>query len=66
MNITLTENAVSIACHSLRETRRHLKWQLEVSIPSGKVNHEKKAIIEHQLSEVESALEQFDKLLDSL
>ena len=64
--INLTENAISIACHSLRETRRHLKWQLEVSIPSGKVNPEKKHIIEHQLAEVENALKQFDELLDSL
>ena len=66
MSINLTENAISIACHSLRETRRHLKWQLEVSIPSGKVAASKKEVIEHQLAEVENALQQFDCLLDSL
>ena len=64
--INLSENTIAIACHSLRETRRHLKWQLEVSIPGGKVNPEKKPIIEHNLAEVEKALAELDAVLDSL
>lgn len=64
--INLSENTISIACHSLRETRRQLTWQLEVSIPGGKVNPAKKEVIEHQLEEVESALTELDAFLDSL
>lgn len=64
--ITLSEEAILTATHSLRETRRHLKWQLEVSIPGGKVAAEKKPIIEHQLAEVEKALEELNAVLDSL
>ena len=66
MVINLSEEAILVACHSLRETRRNLKWQLEVSIPNGKVNPSKKEIIEHQLSEVENALNAFTELLDNL
>lgn len=65
-NAILSEESILIASHALRDTRRHLKWQLEVSIPSGKVDPSKKEIIEHQLEKVEKALKEFDAVLDSL
>ena len=61
-NIVLTEEAIRTACNALRSSRHHLKWQLEVSLPNGKVNPNKKEIIEHQLAEVEAALKVFEEL----
>lgn len=57
---------IKTACNSLRDSKHHLKWQLEVSLPNGKVNPNKKEIIEHQLAEVEHALQVFEELLDSI
>ena len=56
---------VKTAYNALRDSRHHLKWQLEVSLPNGKVNSNRKEIIEHQLAEVEHALSVFEELLDS-
>ena len=66
MVINLSEETIQTVCSSLRDSRQHLKWQVEVSIPSGKVAASRKEIIEHQLEEVEDALFVFEELLDSL
>ena len=66
MVINLSEETIKTACNALRSSRQHLKWQLEVSIPNGKVAASKKEIIERQLEEVEDALFVFEEMLDSL
>lgn len=57
---------IQTAYNSLRDSRHALKWQLEVSLPNGKVNPNRKEIIEYQLAEVEHALSVFEELLDNL
>ena len=62
----LSYEVIQTACNSLRDSKHALKWQLEVSLPNGKVNPNRKEIIEHQLVEVEHALSVFEELMDSL
>lgn len=66
MEINLSEKTINTVCNALRNSRHGLKWQLEVSISNGKMNKNKKEIIECQLAEVEDALLVFEELLDSL
>lgn len=66
MEINLSVETIETACNALRSSRNHLKWQLEVDIPCGKVNPNRKEIIEHQLEEVEDALVVFEELMDSI
>lgn len=64
MEIDLSAETIKTAYNALRSSRHSLKWQLEVSLPNGKVNPNKKEIIEHQLAEVEDALQVFEELMD--
>lgn len=61
MEIVVSNEVIKTVCNALRSSKQHLKWQLEVSMPNGKVNKNKKEIIEHQLAEVEEALSVFEK-----
>ena len=63
MEINLSDEVIATVYNSLRSSKDHLKWQLEVSLPNGKVNPNKKEIIEHQLAEVEDALSVFEELI---
>ena len=65
MEINLSEEVINTVCSSLRDSKHHLKHQLEL-ISIKKVNPNRKEIIEHQLEEVEDALAVFEELLDSL
>ena len=66
MEINLSYETVKTAYNALRNSKQGLKWQLEVSLPNGKVNPNRKEIIECQLAEVEDALAVFEELMDSL
>lgn len=62
MEVIVSNEVIKTVCNALRSSKQHLKWQLEVSMPNGKVNKNKKEIIEYQLAEVEEALSVFEKL----
>ena len=64
MEINLSAETIKTVYNSLRDSKRGLKWQLEVSLPNGKINPNKKEIIEYQLAEVEDALFVFEELMD--
>ena len=66
MEINLSYETVKTAYNALRNSKQGLKWQLEVSLPNGKVNPNRKEIIECQLAEVEDALAVFEELMDSI
>ena len=66
MEINLSYETIKTAYNALRSSKQGLKWQLEVSLPNGKVNPNRKEIIECQLAEVEDALAVFEELMDSL
>lgn len=66
MVINLSEETIKTVYNALRNSKQELKWQLEVSLPNGKVNPNRKEIIEHQLEEVEDALFVFEELMDNL
>lgn len=66
MEINLSKEVITTVYNSLRSSKQTLKWQLEVSIPNGKVNSSRKEIVEHQLAEVESALQVFDELMNCI
>lgn len=66
MVINLSEETIKTVYNALRNSKQGLKWQLEVSLPNGKVNPNRKEIIEHQLEEVEDALFVFEELMDNL
>lgn len=61
MEVIVSNEVIKTVCNALRSSKQHLKWQLEVSMPNGKVNKNKKEIIEYQLAEVEEALSVFEK-----
>lgn len=63
MEINLSSEIINTVYNSLRNSKQHLKWQLEVSLPNKKVNPNRKEIIEHQLAEVEEALSVFEELM---
>ena len=63
MEINLSIETINTVYNSLRSSKQSLKFQLEVSLPNGKVNPNKKEIIEHQLEEVEDALSVFEELI---
>lgn len=63
MEINLSSETINTVYNSLRSSKQSLKFQLEVSLPNGKVNPNKKEIIEHQLKEVEDALLVFEELV---
>lgn len=64
MEINLSAETIKTAYNALRDSRHGLKWQLEVSLPNGKVNPNRKEIIEYQLAEVENALAVFEELME--
>ena len=66
MEINLSAETIKTAYNALRSARHGLKWDLEVRIPNGKMNINKKEIVEHQLAEVEDALAVFEELMDSI
>ena len=65
MDINLSAEVIETVYNSLRNSKQGLKWQLEVSLPNGKVNLNRKEIIEHQLEEVEYALDVFEELMEN-
>ena len=62
MEINLSNKIVNTVCNSLKNSEKGLKHQLEIGIPCGKVNLDRKGIIEQQLAEVEEALQVFEEL----
>ena len=66
MEINLSVETIKTVYNSLRSSKQTLKWQLEVSIPNGKMNPNKKEIVEYQLAEVEDALTVFEELMDNI
>ena len=60
--MNISPEVIKTACKSLRDSREHMKWQLTVSLPNGKLNPDRKEIIERQLEEVEQALYVFESL----
>lgn len=66
MEINLSNETIKTAYNALRSSKHGLKWDLEVRIPNGKMNPNKKEIVEHQLAEVEDALQVFEELMDNI
>lgn len=66
MEINLSNEVINTVYNALRNSKQGLKYQLEVSMPNGKINPNRKEIIKHQLNEVEDALAVFEELVDSL
>lgn len=66
MEINLSDETITTVYNSLKDTRHVLKWQLEVSLPNGKVNPNRKDIIKHQLAEAEDALAVFEELMETI
>lgn len=64
--MTISPEVIKTACKSLRDSREHMKWQLMVSLPNGKIDPNRKEIIEQQLEEVEQALYVFEQLINNL
>lgn len=62
MEINLSMETINTVCRALRSQRHELKWWLEVSLPNGKVNPDKKEEMEQKLIEVEEALIVFEEL----
>lgn len=62
MKINLSMETINTVCKALRSEKHSLKWQLEISLPNGKVNPDKKEEIEQKLAEVENALAVFEEL----
>lgn len=61
MVINLSEEVIETVYNSLRSSKQDLKRQL-----NRENKLDKKAIIEHQLEEVEDAFAVFEELMDSL
>lgn len=62
MEVNLSAEVVSTVCKALRSEKSGLKRWLEVSLPNGKANPDKKEEMENNLSEVEGALAVFEEL----
>lgn len=62
MEINLSEETIKTVYNSLRSSKQSLKRQLEANVQ----NPNKKEIIEHQLAEVEDALQVFEELMDCI
>lgn len=62
MIINLSNEVINTVCISLNDSRRHLEWQLNHGIPCGKVNLDKKEIIQNNLADVNEALQVFEEL----
>ena len=57
MEIKVSENVIETVCNSLRASKQSLRSQL-----SRTTDETKKAVLEHQLKEVEEALSIFDQI----
>lgn len=64
MEINLSMETINTVCSALRSERHGLKWWLEVNLPNGKANPDKKEEMEQKLAEVEDALAVFEELID--
>ena len=64
MMVNLSEETINTVYNSLRSSKHNLKWQLDTSIPNGKVSPNRMEIIKHQLAEVEDALQVFEELME--
>ncbi len=62
MNIQVTQEVIDTVCNSLRASRQSLHNQLRADDLSQNLTQNKRAIIEHQLAEVEEALRVFQNL----
>lgn len=62
MQINLSEETVKTVKRVLKSEQKSIKWWLEVSLPSGKVNRDKKEEMKQKLAEVEDALQVFEEL----
>lgn len=60
MEINVSLENIRVVCDALRNTKNHLEWQFQYGIPNGKVNFDKKEIIQNQLAEVREALRVFE------
>ena len=64
MEINLSAETIKTVYNSLRSNRHSLKYSLEHKIPNGKMHISKKEIIEHQIAEIEEALQIFEELME--
>ena len=64
MEINLSMETINTVYKALKSERHGLKWWLEVSLPNGKVNPDKKEEMENKLAEVEDALAVFEELMN--
>lgn len=64
MEINLSKETINTVYEALSNKKHSLKWWLEVSLPNGKVNPDKKEEMEQKLAEVEKALQVFEELID--
>lgn len=64
MEINLSKEIINTVYEVLNSKRHNLKWWLEVSLPNGKVNPDKKEEMEQKLYEVENALQVFEELMN--
>lgn len=64
MEINLSKETINTVYEVLSSKKHSLKWWLEVSLPNGKVNPDKKEEMEQKLTEVEKALQVFEELMN--
>ena len=64
MEINLSMETINTVCSALRNKQHGLKWWLEVKLPNGKANPDKKEEMKQKLAEVEDALAVFEELID--
>lgn len=62
MQINLSEETIKTVKRVLKSEQKSILWCLEVSLPNGKVNPNKKEEMEQRLLEVEDALQVFEEL----
>lgn len=62
MQINLSEETIKTVQRVLKSEQKSIKWCLEVSLPNGKINPDKKEELKQKLAEVEDALQVFDEL----
>lgn len=63
MVINLSDETIKTVYNSLKDSRYNLKRQLEVKPSNRNISPSKIEIIEHQLAEVEDALQVFEELI---
>ena len=64
MEINLSMESINTIYETLKGRQHNLKWWLEVKLPNGKVNPDKKEEIEQELEKVKDALVVFEELIN--